>query len=229
VQPRRLVIFDVDGTLIDAHPVDNTAFDEAFREVTGRLLTAETWETFTEVTAVAILHQALGREWPELASVEIAVRDGFLSRLQAAHRLDASSIRPFDGALDLFVGLSHHDEFDVAIATGCWRETAHFKLTATGFPFTVNAFACVSDRPRRADIIRLAAERAGVPVENAVYVGDGEWDLRAARELGIPFIGVGKRITELRRAGARHILEQFSMDALLRVLAETETTNVQQP
>jgi phosphoglycolate phosphatase-like HAD superfamily hydrolase len=222
VHPRRLIIFDVDGTLIDAHPVDNDTFEEAFREITGRPLTTELWETFTEVTAVAILHQALGHDWPDLASMEISVRESYLSRLKTAHELDAMSIQPFAGALDLFTGLGRHDRFAVAIATGCWRETAHFKLTATGFPFTAKAFACASDRHRRADIIRLAAERAGVPIEHAIYVGDGEWDLRAARELGIPFIGVGKRIANLRRAGARYTLERLDLASLEAVINQID-------
>jgi beta-phosphoglucomutase-like phosphatase (HAD superfamily) len=34
-----LIIFDMDGTLIDANTLDNDCFDRAFREVTGVALT----------------------------------------------------------------------------------------------------------------------------------------------------------------------------------------------
>ena len=116
--------------------------------------------------------------------------------------------------------MSNHRELGVAIATGCWRETAHFKLNAAGFDLSKIPFACASDRSSRAEIIALAAERAGMPIGQSVYVGDGVWDLRATQELGIPFIGFGRKIESLRRAGAAYTLDAWNEAALLKVLEE---------
>jgi phosphoglycolate phosphatase-like HAD superfamily hydrolase len=211
---RNLVIFDVDGTLVDAHPIDNDSFDRAFQKAAGVALTAEMWMTFEEVTAQAIVHQALGHDRADLKEL-----DG----LHMHHREDGQAIRPTPGAIAMMMNLRGNPNFDIAIATGCWCETAQFKLGVAGFDVAGVPFACASDRYARADIIALAAERAGVPVERAVYVGDGIWDLKASRKLGIPFIGVGKKIDALRRAGAEHILENWAelTEILPRVFAGT--------
>jgi phosphoglycolate phosphatase-like HAD superfamily hydrolase len=45
-----------------------------------------------------------------------------------------------------------------------------------------------------------------------VSVGDGSWDVRTARNLRLPFLGIGSGDgeTKLRRAGATHVLEDFA-------------------
>jgi len=214
-----LRIFDVDGTLVDAHALDNDCFDRAYREVIGAGLPESLWATFDEVTAQAVIHRALGKGRAEdLASIKDRVRDSFLANLQAGQGQDPTSIRAFDGAVNLISDLKAHRKLKVAIATGCWRETAKFKLTAAGFDLTDIPFACASDRYGRAEIISLAAEHSGVPIEETIYVGDGVWDLKATRLLGIPFIGVGRKTERLREAGAKYILDAFESIALAAVI-----------
>jgi phosphoglycolate phosphatase-like HAD superfamily hydrolase len=218
----KLIIFDVDGTLVDAHPVDNDCFDRAFREVTGVPLTQEHWTKFDEVTARAIVHQALGASRADLPEVETRVQDLFLAHLRESHRQDANAIRPFAGAVDILRDLGASKDFRIAIATGCWRPSAHFKLGSAGFDIAAIPFACSSDCYGRAEIISLAAKRAGVPVNEALYIGDGVWDLKATQKLQIPFIGVGSRVDKLRAAGAKHVLSKWEMPALLELLSNLQ-------
>jgi len=213
-----LIIFDVDGTLLDANTFDYACFDHAFQATTGKKLTASEWATFTEVTAQAIVFQALGKDWPDLSSVEVRIRDAYLAKLREGQGLDPASLRAFTGTLGLISTLKNGSDFQVAIATGCWRETAHFKLTTAGFDLAGIPFACASDRYSRAEIISLAAERAGVPLDEAVYVGDGIWDFRATQQLGIPFIGTGRKVGALRQAGARHTVDDLNHGSLLQAI-----------
>ncbi len=81
-----------------------------------------------------------------------------------------------------------------------------------------------SDYFSRADIIRAAVDRVGQPLSEAIYVGDGLWDLRATRKLGIPFIGVGRRRKKLREAGAEHILEDLTPAAFHPVFERIKAT-----
>jgi len=76
--------------------------------------------------------------------------------------------------------------------------------------------ATSSDAPRRSDIIRLAAQRAGRSLSDVVYVGDGVWDLKASGDLGIGFIGTGSRLNRLKEAGAEHMIEILEAALLLR-------------
>ena len=57
-----LIVFDVDGTLIDANELDHQCFDEAFLEVTGVPLPGERWDQVREFTATAIVREAL-HDW----------------------------------------------------------------------------------------------------------------------------------------------------------------------
>ncbi|MCR4413741.1 MAG: hypothetical protein NUV77_15080, partial [Thermoguttaceae bacterium] len=50
-----------------------------------------------------------------------------------------------------------------------------------------------------------------LPRLGAVYVGDGLWDLKAARRLGIGFLGVAANGTaRLREAGAEAVVADFA-------------------
>ena len=74
--------------------------------------------------------------------------------------------------------------------------------------------ASSDDAPDREMILGLSRQRA---IERygdcggAVYVGDGVWDARASRKLGIPFIGigVGERAALLEGEGAICVLPDF--------------------
>jgi phosphoglycolate phosphatase-like HAD superfamily hydrolase len=108
----------------------------------------------------------------------------------------------------------------VAIATGCWRPTISLKLAAAGIDVEGLPMATCSDRQRRSEIITLAAERAGKRMDQAVYVGDGGWDLFACRELGIPLIATGRNAAELQRLGAAFVQPVFAPDAFLDLVRE---------
>jgi len=68
--------------------------------------------------------------------------------------------------------------------------------------------------------MKLSEQRAGEwyggPFAGTVYVGDGVWDARACRALGIPFIGVGSGVRAARLAseGAVRVFQDFSEEGL---------------
>ncbi len=166
------------------------------------------FSTIDEVTAKAIVHQAL----PELTSddrhqTEKFVCGEYLNRLRDAHALDADSFSPAPGALEVLKYLSQQDELAIAIATGDWIETISFKLNAAQIDVSQYSMATSSDCYARADIIRLSAERAGYSLDDVIYIGDGLWDYHATQELGIPFLGVGHRYTQFLDIGVVHALQ----------------------
>jgi len=204
-----LIIFDIDGTLCDTLTVDARCCLEAIEHVMGRSLATVDWSAYPEATNAAIVQDFL-RECgeKEVASLERRIREEFVLRLEDAGRRAPELFRPIDGALDLFACLGSR-RYDMAIATGCWHESAHAKLRLSGFDVTGIPFASSSDARRRVDIITLAAARAGCSLADAIYVGDGVWDVKAARELGMGFIGVGRKHELLRAHGARRVFESF--------------------
>jgi phosphoglycolate phosphatase-like HAD superfamily hydrolase len=212
-----VIVFDVDGTLIGGEPADWASFDSAFEEVAGFALDRAFFESIDEVTAQAIVHQALADLDPrEIRVKELSIQERYLKRLREAHERDPTSFPAVEGAAEL---LRHFRErgMPIAIATGDWRETISFKLGAAGIPVEGIPLVTSSEFYSRADIISAAIAIAGGKLNEAIYVGDGPWDLRACRKLGIPFVGVGHRVEKLRAAGAAHILAGLDPHGLLQI------------
>ena len=78
------------------------------------------------------------------------------------------------------------------------------------------------------DLIKVAMERAcrrRGEISVAIYVGDGVWDARACRHVGIPFvgIGVGSQAEELSKEGAVHVFDDLTdTGKFLQVLQSLE-------
>jgi phosphoglycolate phosphatase-like HAD superfamily hydrolase len=201
-----MIVFDADGTLIGGESTDWASFGAAFEEVAGFTLDDAFFASIEEITAKAIVHQALAAFPAEQRMInERAVCHAYLRRLKAACETNPCSFPAMEGALTLLPELKQRG-IPVAIATGDWRETISFKLRAAGIPFDDIPMVTSSEFYSRADIIEAAVRKAGRSLDEAIYVGDGLWDLRACKKLGIPFLGVGHRRERLRAAGAVHTL-----------------------
>jgi phosphoglycolate phosphatase-like HAD superfamily hydrolase len=73
-------------------------------------------------------------------------------------------------------------------------------------------------------VVERAAVRYG-GLEDSVYVGDGVWDARACRALGIPFIGIGRagQADKLLEEGAVRVFADLADSELFfRVLQNIE-------
>lgn len=214
-----LVVFDVDGTLIDGEEYDWKSFNDAFTEVTGKSFSIEFWKTLDEVTASAIVHQGLA-DLPEneRTELELLVRDRCLENLRTERKRNPKAFGSSLQTREMLQHLEAHESIDLAIATGDWFETIQFKLESAGIELGRFVHATSSDHPVRSNIIQIAANRSRRQLKDTVYVGDGVWDIRACRMLGIPFIGTGQRVDALKEAGAQWILEELETEALLETI-----------
>jgi phosphoglycolate phosphatase-like HAD superfamily hydrolase len=216
----KMIIFDVDGTLLGGVSADWASFDAAFKEAAGFTLAPAFFETLEEVTTQAIIYRAFkNHSIEEKKAIESAVRCGYLKRLSEAHQSDPLTFSPTTGSISLLQDL-RLKKIPVAIATGDWFETVTFKLTASRIPFKDLPMATSSDRYSRADIIALAAMKAGASLDGAIYVGDGTWDFRASQKLGIPFIGVGSKAEKLRQAGVKHLVPDLTPEIFWRAVEQ---------
>jgi phosphoglycolate phosphatase-like HAD superfamily hydrolase len=100
-------------------------------------------------------------------------------------------------------------------------------MASAGMCFDDHPAASADDALDRESIMRLskqrAAERYGESFACTVYVGDGVWDARACRGVGLPFIGIGtgSRATRLSEEGAVCVFPNFSdTDIFLRSVYE---------
>ena len=218
-----LIIFDVDGTLIGGEAFDWRCFNDAFASASGITIGPNDWMELEEVTARSLVHHVLSdHPLKRIQQLETRIARAFLKNLQAADTQNQSVFQTTRGTSELLEFLQSDSRFDIAIATGDWIDSISFKLESAGITIAHFPHATASDARKRADIIRLAAQRANRPLSESIYVGDGPWDLKACRELDIPFIGTGSRVAELAQAGAQWTLPALGIEPFLKILDQIQ-------
>jgi phosphoglycolate phosphatase-like HAD superfamily hydrolase len=214
-----VLVFDIDGTLTETSRVDGAFFMSAVREVWPDV-ELDSFRRFTEFTDTAILRAICDEQGGmDYDSAQGRVHRHFLDGLGGALSTEPASFDPVPGARTIFAEVRRAGWIP-AIATGGWRAPAVLKLRAARIPTSGVPLATSTERARRVDIIRLAISQA-LSVErggDTVYVGDGTWDVRACRELGIGFVGrapTADSTTGLEQEGARAVIRDFSDPSLL--------------
>ena len=224
----RLIIFDIDGTLLRTSAVDDACFIRAAEDVLGfRDVTAD-WSQYEHCNDVAIVSQLvrerLGRACQE-TEME-AFRARFVQLLSEVHADDPSHFLPTPGAAVLLEHLAGAGD-GACLATGGFERSARLKLRLASLDCGDLPAAFAEDGPSREAVVTTATQRAHVrhdlaAFDRAVSIGDGVWDVTTAAALGLPFIGIatGARAAQLHAAGAGCVLPDFAdLDATLDAIA----------
>jgi phosphoglycolate phosphatase-like HAD superfamily hydrolase len=226
----QLAIFDIDGTLTATNEVDDECYLRAIAEMLDLAARSLDWADAPHVTDGAITRWLWTRHRGRMPEAhEVAeLRDRFLVMLERELAREPGQFTAIEGAGAIFDVLRGAG-WQVAVATGGWRACATLKLRAAGLAAADVPMACADDADSREELVRLAWERAataaGAPFRRVVSIGDAPWDVRTARALGLPFVGIGTgvRAERLRRAGAVTILPHLGdRAAVLAALATAQ-------
>ena len=232
----KLAIFDVDGTLTNTNSVDNKCFVKALAEAYAITEIDTDWAAYPNTTDSGItqhvFQEKFGRN-PVETEIE-KFKGCFVNMLSDEYRANSSSFAEIAGASMALNTLKRDSDWAVAIATGCWRESALMKLKAAKIDTDGIPAAYAEDGLSREDILKAAVAQSLEHYRvrsfgKIVSIGDGLWDVRAAGRLHFAFLGVGcgEAAARLRRAGAKHVIEDFSdYGQLLRLLIEAEIPTV---
>jgi beta-phosphoglucomutase-like phosphatase (HAD superfamily) len=192
-----LVIFDVDGTLVDSDELDGQLYAQAVRDVLG-VEVDPAWNAYSNVTDSGILDEILEEHAlpGDRAQIHMQVRRAFYQLTRSYVARCPGALREIPGATDLIDVLRSCQSVAVAIATGGWRETAMLKLHGIGLDSEAIPLATASDSSDRCAIITLAGRRAlrGQAAKTRTYFGDGAWDKKAAADLSYRFVAVGSGV-----------------------------------
>jgi len=224
-----LVMFDIDGTLTQTMNVDEECFVRSFKDVFGFADIDTNWSHYPHTTDSGIFHDVYeSRTGRSPSANEISrFRQHFVGLLaQVSSEAAFAAVAGAPLLLSLLVDSANHR---VALATGAWRDSARLKMTSAGLCYDDYPAASSDDALDRESIIRLSMQRAAKRygrIGGTVYVGDGVWDARACRSMGIPFIGIGtgSRATRLSAEGAACVFPDFS-DADIFLRSVQEITN----
>ncbi|MCE7519724.1 HAD family hydrolase [Halomonas titanicae] len=190
-----LVLFDIDGTLVESYDFDTECFQAATKDILGVTIGPD-WSRYNHVTDSGILAEVIEELNLQSDSERITkeVKARFVSRV--ADYISCHDVLPIFGAYEFISQLVARQDVALAFATGGWSESARMKLEAAGISFSSIPLASSSDHFSRIEIMRLAERRAGNGhYDSITYFGDGPWDQKASETLGYNFVSVGNCIS----------------------------------
>ena len=211
----RLLLFDVDSTLLDCGPQPREVFVAALREIYGASGGCNGYPFYGRTDPRIVLDLLTAEGWPEAQVRERMprMRDLYLAALERA--LDRERMRLLPGVLELLERLAARRDLTVGLLTGNWEPGARTKLSR----FDLNRFfrfgAFGGDGTDRDELPPVALERAarhaGRPFrpQEALIIGDSVHDVSCAHAHGIPALAVATGQTsagELRAAGAEWVV-----------------------
>lgn len=216
----RLLLFDIDGTLLLSGGAGSRALARAFREVCG-IEGAMDGVSCAGMTDPLIVETVFTRRAPHLLGdpgVEERVIEAYLAVM--AEELAASAgFRLMPHVRPCLEALAARSDVCLAVGTGNVHRGAALKLDRGGLAryFPVGGYG--SDHRLRSGLLaagRLRAEahyRRSFPPESVWVVGDTPQDVAGAQGAGFVPVGVGAHAWDaasLRAAGALHAIEDLS-------------------
>lgn len=221
----RLVLWNIDLTLMDVVRVSRDAYADAFRRVTGRPLVALpqlAGRSDTEIFFEALYLNDVPTG-DEAADADLLAKYCWeLERAFAAREPELPAQgRLLPGAHDAVRTVAAVPGVVQAVLTGTIKPNAAAKLRAFGLDrfFDPQVGGYGSDAYPRGSLLlmarNLAAEKHGIPVtdDSAVYIADSTRDVEAAEIGGARCIAVATgrdTAAELRDAGADIVLADLS-------------------
>lgn len=188
---KKLLLFDIDGTLLRSNGATRAAKQYAMEEVFGQSANVMQ-HPFGGKTDWQILNELLVPLG--YVPVEIGKKMPHFERVFGMHLrriIDQFDVEPLPNALALVQAMHERKDVMVGLVTGNTTTTATIKLEAAGFDpehFVVGAYGSESDD--RNILPRIALDRAtqlaGIPIapKDAIVIGDTPADVACARAVG---------------------------------------------
>jgi phosphoglycolate phosphatase-like HAD superfamily hydrolase len=195
----RLVLFDIDGTLILTGGAGMRAFHRAMRQVFDLAVSREVvnpdGKTDPIIAREFLAHFGMEDRWNPQSRA--ALFSAYLTALEEEmERAQGSgSIHILPGVIELLETLTSRHEFAVGLVTGNLEEGARIKLARAGLDHYFRFGGFGSDSEDRTMLIRIGMERGARHVAPAVVratfvVGDTPLDIVHGRAAGASVIAV---------------------------------------
>lgn len=214
---RTLLLFDLDGTLLDSA--------EMILECQRLAFTAIGLPVPSRERGLSIVGLSLREAFVELVGEHGPVEDLAEAYRQSFHALrmqGAELERLFPGVKPLLAELAASEPHCLGIATGKSQRGVRAVLGSYGWEGVFRTIQTSDDAPSKPHpgMIENACRETGIAPERTVMIGDSSFDMKMAKAAGAHAIGVSwgfQAVDLLRETGADEIVEDI--DALSTAIA----------
>jgi phosphoglycolate phosphatase-like HAD superfamily hydrolase len=217
---RRLILFDIDGTLLNADGAGKRAVNDALVEVFGTTgpIDRYSFAGRTDPQIARALMTADGMAQDEVDARLDALWESYLGHLR--REIEDAEVRPLPGVPALLERVEGAGgDVVMGLLTGNIREGARIKVEAAGLGwerFRVGAFGSDhADRPELPAVaVRRARDLTGVDFagKEIVILGDTPFDIECGAHLGVRTVAVATGHhppDELAAHGPDHLFADF--------------------
>ncbi len=218
----KLVLFDIDGTLLKVEGVSRNALIDSLKSVYGTAGSADTHDFAGKLDSVIIseVMRAAGFNDEQIARGFQEVKQTYIQLFKA--RVTAAHIKVMVGVVELLERLAQCKYVTLGLLTGNFEESGRYKVTLPNLNhyFAFGAFA--DDAQTRNELPPIAVERAYAHTgrrfegKDVVIIGDTPHDIACAKVLDSKSIAVATGFyTEAQ-------LHAYSPDYVFSNLADTD-------
>lgn len=217
--PKKLILFDIDGTLLLTGGAGAIAFNRTFQELYD---ITEVWQGIHPdgKTDPVIIEELFLKQWGRKpkAHEEKAIEARYAFYMEEALQ-QAPRFRLMAGIHELLSALEDRQLGCLGLATGNYESTAWLKLKRAGLDSFFHFGGFGSDSRDRLALTRLAMERGMTKIGSCIHpedvwvVGDTIHDIRCGKLLGATTVAVATGSTSwqiLQAARPDFLLESFA-------------------
>jgi pyrophosphatase PpaX len=177
-----VVLFDLDGTIVDSGWIILASYRHATRTVLGRDYPDE----------VLLARVGAGDLEEQMREFDAGKADELARAYREFYAPLHSELQAFPGMLELLRKLDEEGR-TLGIVSAKRHDIVQLALDALGFGDTLDVVVGSDEAPRgkpNPDQILLALERLGADPDQTAYVGDAPFDVAAAKAAGVHAVGV---------------------------------------
>lgn len=214
----RLLLFDIDGTLIDTNSAGKHALEHAFMKILRRDISRLSYSLCgrTDTAIIKDIINQLGLKYTE--NLGKSILKYYIKFLP--HKLKAAkNARIFKGVKEVLFKIKRNEKLFLALLTGNIRKGAFIKLDFFGLGdfFKIGAFG--DDDIKRENLVPIAIKRANQYFKQNFYkeeiliIGDAIGDIKAAKANNIDILCVSTGLTpkeELKKYNPDYLVENLT-------------------
>lgn len=185
----KLILFDVDGTLVDSQSIIHQSMCVAFSRAGYDAPPITATRSIIGLTLDRAIATILNREIDdEVLSMTAEYKDAYLELAKS----EAMQSQPFKGIPDLISKLAKRDDCLLGVVTGKSRRGVDRLLSAPPFENIFVTSRCADDCPSKPHpaMVLECCDEVGVCPQNTLVIGDTGFDMEMAKAAGATGIGV---------------------------------------